>query len=107
MEPDSISIFSQDISIFLILSRFNPTHTDISYLYNIYFNIIRQYKSCKMSVSVKFSIRILYVFFKCDTESISFYLFLVMQMMTLFIHPLVTSSRYLSLFRQYPISVHP
>jgi hypothetical protein len=85
MEPDSISTFSQEIAIFPILSQFNPAHTDTSYLCNIHSNIIRPYKSCKMTVSVKFSIRILYVFNMTVIESILFSLFLIIQMMALFI----------------------
>ena len=89
IEPDSISTFSQEIPLFPILSQFNPAHTDTSYLCNIYCNIIRPYQSCKLSVSVMVSIRILYVFIS-DIESILFSLFLIMQMMTLFVNAVLS-----------------
>jgi hypothetical protein len=72
MEPDSSSTFSQETAIFPILSQFSPAHTDTSYICNVHSNIIRPCKSCKMSVSVKFSIRILYVFYMSAVESILF-----------------------------------
>lgn len=91
IEPDSNSTFSQESAIFPILSQFNAAHTDTSYLCNIHCNIIRPHKSCKISVSVKVSIRILYVFFMSDVESTLFSLFLIMQMMTLFVNAVLSS----------------
>jgi hypothetical protein len=98
MEPDSSSTFSQEIA-----SQFNPAHIDTSYMCNIHSNIIRPYKSCKMSVSVKFSIRILYVFYMCVIGSILFSLFPIIQIMTLFIDAVYPSTRYI-LSLQFKVS---